>query len=135
MTKLLLALLYCAGVLSHILLFRRSEWDRHAPKLVVAYVSFNTFTFLTFLFTSNYSVSSCLLKTSLISCGLTSGIFTSMIVYRLVIHPLAAFPGPFAARISSAWAFREQWPDLKLYAKLRDMHDHYGDFVRISKKV
>jgi uncharacterized membrane protein YagU involved in acid resistance len=135
MIKTLLALVYCAGVLSHILLFRRSEWDRHSPKLVLTYVSINIFTFFTFIFTCNYSVTSCLFETSLISCGLTSGMFTSMIVYRLILHPLTAFPGPFAARISSAWAFREQWPDLKLYTKLRNMHDHYGDFVRISKKV
>lgn len=134
MAKTLLALVYCAGVLSHILLFMKSEWDRHSPKLVLTYVAINVFTFFTFLFTCNYPISSCLFETSLISCGLTSGIFTSMVAYRLILHPLAAFPGPFAARISSAWAFREQWPDLKLYAKLRDMHDRYGDFVRISKK-
>ena len=135
MTKLLLAPLYCAGVLSHILLFRRSEWDRHSPKLVLTFIQFNTITFFTFIFTSNNSVSSCLFETCLISCGLTSGIFTSIMIYRLMLHPLAAFPGPVAARLSSAWAFREQWPDLKLYIKLREIHDHYGDFVRISKKL
>jgi hypothetical protein len=68
-----------------------------------------------------------------LGCYLVCGLFSSMTAYRLFFHPLKPFPGPIGARITAFWVTKESIPDLKMYRKLRDMHDTYGDFVRISK--
>lgn len=133
MAMQLQALAFCSGVVSHILLFCRSEWDRHSPKIFLAHAILVILTFATFVLATEYSVTRCFAETISVNSALISGIFSSMIVYRLIFHPLRLFPGPFLARVSSFWAIRGQWPDLNLYVKLQDIHTKYGDFVRISK--
>jgi cytochrome P450 len=55
----------------------------------------------------------------------------SVVVYRLFFHPLAKYPGPFWARIT-------QWPEgisawrLRRHLDLQQLHERYGDVVRIS---
>lgn len=131
---IILTLAFCAGVASHVLLFSRGEWDRHSPKVLLTHILLNIPIFAAFILNTDYSLTRCLVETCLVSLILISGILTSMLTYRLLLHPLKLFPGPLAARISSFWAIRQQWPDLKLYVKLRVIHDRYGDFVRIKPR-
>lgn len=53
------------------------------------------------------------------------------ITYNLYIHPLSRYPGPRLAAISSLhyvyWTNNGQ-----LHTKLKDLHDQYGDVVRIE---
>lgn len=62
-----------------------------------------------------------------------AGWVISMIIYRLVFHPLAAYPGPFLARISTAWQF---YQDVLLGGRmsytLRDLHAVYGPIIRTA---
>ncbi|KAJ8116335.1 hypothetical protein OPT61_g2208 [Boeremia exigua] len=128
------SLALCAGVIAHITLFSKGEWDRHAPKILLLHILLSVSIFTGLFLGTGCSGVRCLLETCLISSALMAGLSTSMLVYRVLFHPLRSFPGPLAARVSSFWAFREQWPDLKLYIKLRDIHDRYGDFVRIRPR-
>ncbi|KAJ4988541.1 cytochrome p450 [Stagonosporopsis vannaccii] len=130
----LFTLAFGFGVASHVLLFSRGEWDRHSPKVLFAHILLNTAIFAAFILRSDWSLSKCLMETYLVSFVVISGVVGSMLVYRLFLHPLRSFPGPLEARVSSFWVFRKQWPDLKLYIKLRDIHNHYGDFVRIKPR-
>jgi tryprostatin B 6-hydroxylase len=133
MSVRLQAIFFFFGTVLHILLFSRGEWDRHAPRVVAAYIFLCITIFTAFVFSTNSSFVQCIVGTYNTSLALTSGLFTSIVTYRLLFHPLRSFPAPLAARISSFWVFRENWPDLRFYVKLRKLHDHYGDFVRISK--
>ena len=128
-----LALAFSFGIVSHVFLFSRGEWDRFAPKVLFAHILLCTAIFTALLLNYDRSFTQCIVEAYRIDSALIAGLSTSILTYRLIFHPLRSFPGPFAARVSSLWAFREQWPDLRFYIKLRNTHDRYGDFVRISK--
>lgn len=122
-----------AGILSEALLFSRGEWDRHAPTVtkVFTLVAIGALFLFWMVFGLPYAAS--VRETVLHSTSLLTGLFGSMATYRLFYHPLKAFPGPFGARLSSLWVIKKSIPDLMFYVKLRDLHDQYGDFVRIRK--
>ncbi|OLL22475.1 Tryprostatin B 6-hydroxylase [Neolecta irregularis DAH-3] len=53
------------------------------------------------------------------------------VFYQLYLHPLAAFPGPFWAKVSPLW------PVMLLYngqrhRAMRKLHSQYGDHVRVG---
>lgn len=135
MTTTSQALAWCFGVLLHALLFCRYEWDRHSPKILLTHLILTACIFATFLFVTDACVTQSLVEAFSFDVALVGGLFTSMLVYRLYLHPLRSFPGPLVSRLSSLWAFKQQCPDLRFYVKLGDLHDRYGDFVRISKSV
>ncbi|KAM0544798.1 hypothetical protein ACHAPJ_011625 [Fusarium lateritium] len=53
------------------------------------------------------------------------------IIYRLYFHPLAKFPGPRLAACSQLW-FVRAWSSGRYPFLMRQLHDKYGDVVRIS---
>ncbi|KAF3043534.1 hypothetical protein E8E11_001967 [Didymella keratinophila] len=134
MTTFTYVFAFSSGVCSHKLLFSKGEWDRHAPKILLAHILLSTTIFAAFTLVTDRTLAMCLLETSRVSSSFIGGLFTSLMAYRLLFHPLRSFPGPLAARVSSFWAFAKQWPDLKLYIKLRSIHSEYGDFVRIRPR-
>ena len=120
------------GVLIHIFVFSRGERDRHAPTVVKASVILGTSTFLAFWSVLGLSFHASLKETTVNGLALLIGLFVSMGTYRFFFHPLSSFPGPVPAKVTAWWIFKENYPDLRFYIKLRDLHDKYGDFVRIS---
>jgi hypothetical protein len=133
MTTFAYAFAFASGVCSHKLVFSKGEWDRHAPKILLAHILLSTIIFVAFTLATDRTLAMCLLETFGVSSSFTGGFFTSLMAYRILFHPLRSFPGPVAAGASSFWAFAKQWPDLKFYVKLQSIHNKYGDFVRISK--
>ena len=60
-------------------------------------------------------------------------ILTATIVYRASPwHPLARYPGPFIYRLSKL-AFAWTASDGKQYVHLHQLHERYGDIVRIGE--
>lgn len=52
-------------------------------------------------------------------------------IYRLTFHPLAKFPGPKLAAITSLWAaYYDLRKNPSLAKKLPALHDKYGPIVR-----
>lgn len=124
---------FCCGISSHVNLFSKGEWDRKAPKIVLVHSLLSVVIFTAFALVAKHPFAICILETFKVSFSFTSGFSASLLAYRLLFHPLKSFPGPPAARISSLWAFWKQWPNLDLYIRLQDIHNEYGDFVRISE--
>ena len=57
---------------------------------------------------------------------------TSIACYRLSPwHQLADFPGPLLLRISRWFAMGHLWWPGKMYERLVELHDRYGDFVSL----
>lgn len=57
----------------------------------------------------------------------------SICFYRLYFHPLAKFPGPRLAAVTTLWrAYHQVWRDGKLLHTTRELHKHYGPIIRIS---
>lgn len=55
-------------------------------------------------------------------------------VYNVTLHPLAKFPGP---KLRGAFYFPQYWD---IYTgetehKAREMHERYGDTIRVSPKT
>jgi hypothetical protein len=75
-----------------------------------------------------------LVKSAFVSLAVYAVTLTlSMVVYRLSPwHPLAAIPGPFLARLSKFWMIHVLIKDGKEHVVLKDLHDKYGDFVRVG---
>lgn len=129
------AFAFSSGAGSHVLLFSKGEWDRKTPRILLLHILLCTSFFAAFALIADHTLAMCFFETFRVISSFTSGILTSMLAYRLFFHPLRSFPGPFAARVSSFWAFEKQWPDLRFYVKLKSIHNKYGDFVRISEVV
>lgn len=55
-------------------------------------------------------------------------------IYNVTLHPLAKYPGP---KLRGAFYFPQYWDIYtgKTVHKIQEMHDRYGDTVRISPKT
>jgi hypothetical protein len=126
---------FIIGVFLQNRVFSRNEWERHAPKIVYysCFIVVGTLTGLTIGI--GHSFIRALVETIVLAIALLSGLYASMITYRLLFHPLKAFPGPIAAKVTAFWVIKQNIPDLRFYKQLRQLHDHYGDFVRIRMSI
>lgn len=124
---------FSSGVLLHLLIFSRNEWDRRSPWIFSFFCSLFAGSLLTLSLGYKHYYVEAFLETIALECVLLGGLLSSMMVYRVLLHPLRSFPGPIGARITAFWFTKESIPDLKFYVKLRRYHDYYGDFVRIRK--
>jgi len=62
--------------------------------------------------------------------ALIVGGITSLGVYRLLLHPLASFPGPKLAAVTSLYhAYYDVYADGQLLTKLKELHEQYGASV------
>jgi hypothetical protein len=70
-------------------------------------------------------------ESTLIMATYAVGLYGSMIVYRLFFHPLRHFPGPVLVKVSKFW--HVFWlSGLQNHLLMEDLHQQYGDFVRIG---
>ncbi|TEA18151.1 Cytochrome P450 monooxygenase orf5 [Colletotrichum sidae] len=58
-------------------------------------------------------------------------LFTSIGIYRMIFHPLRHFRGPWQSKITKLYIpwLNRHW---RVHDKFVEMHDQYGDFVRVS---
>ncbi|EXK75986.1 hypothetical protein FOQG_19252 [Fusarium oxysporum f. sp. raphani 54005] len=54
-----------------------------------------------------------------------------LVIYRLFFHPLAQYPGPKLAACSQLW-FIQAWTRGRYPFVMKQVHDKYGDVVRIA---
>ena len=62
-----------------------------------------------------------------------TSLLAALLFYRLSPwHPLASYPGPVLARITSLWlTYSSLWGER--YKAIDDLHSRYGEFVRIGE--
>ncbi|KAL4861311.1 hypothetical protein BDV12DRAFT_208149 [Aspergillus spectabilis] len=120
-----------AGVFSHVAFFNRGEHHLHgvlylrllfiaitAGAAVLSYAQ-------EIAWTAAFSTISTLIGTYLL------GIYGSLLTYRLALHPLRKFPGPFGARLSTAW-ISTQLEKNNQHDILLNLHRKYGPYVRVG---
>jgi len=125
-----------AGVLLHVLAYRRGEWDLHVPKLLLGYGIFQAAVVAWDQLLnkdSHDSVVETLRAVVWLATCHVVGIVSSMLVYRVLFHRLGSFPGPFAARVSNFYLTRLTSKQLHLYNEIETLHNQYGDFVRVGE--
>jgi tryprostatin B 6-hydroxylase len=68
--------------------------------------------------------------TVLLFCYLT-GLYSSLTIYRVFFHPLRNFPGPLGNKVGNLW-FSFQLGKADACKKVFELHEKYGDFVRVG---
>ncbi|KAI5213461.1 hypothetical protein AUEXF2481DRAFT_701441 [Aureobasidium subglaciale EXF-2481] len=60
-----------------------------------------------------------------------SGYVVSQVIYRAFVHPLSNYQGPFLYAVSYVPYYLDMWLG-RMHTVAKDLHDTYGDVVRIS---
>ena len=119
-----------AGVVSHACYFYRGEHHLYgAMYLQVFAAAFVTAVIV--LYQQGEPAVRALIQVTLTACFYLAGLYTSLLAYRSLFHPLNGFPGPFGARISSFW-LSAHLNDGDGFRKIHQLHDRYGNFVRVG---
>jgi hypothetical protein len=127
---------FSLGVLSHVALFNRGEWDVATAKICVFVLSSQVLgtTGLLHYFPGEHDTPSIAAKSvASITSFWILGIFTSILVYRAFFHRLNSFPGPYVARLSNLYPTALSAKSLHLYEEVQSLHKQYGDFVRLGQ--
>ncbi|KAK7423226.1 hypothetical protein QQZ08_009122 [Neonectria magnoliae] len=126
---------FAVGVVLHVGVFRRGEWDLYTTKLLGSTVLINIA--LSYALSTSaadefdtrwraYRAASLLMGTVL------AGLYSSLVVYRGLFHRLNRFPGPFFARLSNFNVALLSVKKFQLYEEIQKQHEKYGDIVRIG---
>ncbi|KAG6000416.1 hypothetical protein E4U21_005476 [Claviceps maximensis] len=156
-----LATAFVLGVLLHVVFFNRGEWDLHTMPIIRRFVgtfvalpiilmiapllldyvpsssssssSSSAFALRSYLsLLSSFSLWNRFVFAFCLAGCLLLGLFTSILVYRACFHRLNRFPGPFAARLSNFYITRLATRKLQLYREVQNLHQVYGDYVRVG---
>lgn len=131
-------LFFVLGTQLHVFVFRKGEWDTATTRL------FRNFTLGIGLLTAalsrgapeTFPTNAAALKTAgSLTAALVAGIYTSLLVYRAAFHRLNGFKGPFLARLSNLWITSRAVKELHMYTEVQQLHEQYGDIVRIGKEL
>ena len=123
-------LAFGAGVLSHVGYFNRGEHHMYGARYVqIFFVAIATA--VVGLYQGGETLSHAIRYVCQLASEYLAGVYSSLVLYRLLLHPLNGFPGPLGARVSSFW-LSIQVRDGKAYRKVQELHNQYGDFVRVG---
>ena len=119
-----------AGTLAHLCYFVRGEHHLYGVKYIQVLVfTFSAAVFL--LYQRGEVLSKAVALVAENTLSFLAGLYTSLMIYRLLLHPLNKFPGPMEARISSFW-LSGQLKDGDAFRKVYELHEKFGDFVRVG---
>ncbi|RYP92929.1 hypothetical protein DL770_000979 [Monosporascus sp. CRB-9-2] len=130
---------FLCGIVLHLAVFRKGEWDLQAAKIAAsAVLTYAVTTALLVLYgfpADDDGVPSPRAASGaageLFISGL-AGLYGSILVYRAVFHRLRRFPGPFAARLSNFYQASLYWRTYRFHIEVQKLHQIYGDIVRIG---
>jgi tryprostatin B 6-hydroxylase len=118
------------GILSHVVFFNRGEHHMYVARYIQIFLA-STLLAVVSLSNNGEPISKAFLHVSSITAAYLIGIYLSLTTYRVLLHPLNKFPGPLGARLSNFW-FSAKLKNADAYRKLLELHQKYGDFVRIG---
>lgn len=124
------------GIATHLLVLRVGEWDLETVRLLGSFVALHGVAIGALVKLAPENSLSIVEAARLVgSLGLSfwSGVLGSMLVYRGFFHRLQRFPGPFLARFSNLYATYLSAKNLHLYEEVAQLHERYGNIVRLGK--
>ncbi|KAJ0280391.1 hypothetical protein COL940_006213 [Colletotrichum noveboracense] len=139
MTNLQLFQAHClsfvVGIQLHVFVFRIGEWDISTTTLIRNFsLGIGLLTAaLVQLASETFPTNAAAFRTACsLTAALIAGIYSSLFVYRAGFHRLNSFNGPWMARMSNLYITRRALKKLHLYSEVQDLHNTYGDIVRIG---
>ena len=134
MNHSLLAASFLSGILCHVAVWIRGEWDEAFPTVLAALIIAHHAVAASLTYYLNigfFNVYLLLLRLELFHF---LGTAISICIYRIYLHPLKRFPGPFWAKVSTLWKMKVIYStDYRQAVVLDDLHRQYGDIVRIGR--
>lgn len=125
-----LVLSFLSGIAAHLIFWIRGERDDIFPTIFFTIITIDILVGL-----GRWCPSTAVLDIrTLVALELAHviGSFCSILVYRLCLHSLRSFPGPFWARVSVWWRFRETVrSNTRHSVMLHELHAQYGDIIRV----
>lgn len=111
---------------------RHGEWDSYSFRLIVGAAALEAL--LSLFIHARLSEHPLSAVQHALCCTLAAiaGIYVSMLLYRAFFHRLRAFPGPFAARLSTFYMTYLSARRGQVYEDVRALHRKYGDYVRVG---
>lgn len=128
---------FLVGVFLHIFVFRLGEWDTAATSIMACFSALyvtSAVGSIVYLPMESDDSWMALKLISTIFVILLAGLSTSIFVYRVLFHPLRRFPGPFLARLSSAYPTSLALKRLHFFEEAQKLHSIYGDYLRIGRR-
>lgn len=128
-----MASLFSLGVLIHVSVLRKGEWDLWTMRFIYAWISYEAVVPCALNQLSNMAYSEATLVANKWLSSFLLGMTSSILIYRGFFHRLNRFPGPFVARLSNVYA---SWLAIKeehMYLEVQKLHKKYGDIVRIGR--
>ncbi|KAK4147310.1 cytochrome P450 monooxygenase [Dichotomopilus funicola] len=120
-----------SGVLAHVAVFRRGEWDISSPSIFVFYAT----VFTAAAVASHVDLIALpLAAVAQIAAYHVVALYTSMLVYRGFCHRLAGYPGPFLARLTTFYITARSMKKMHLFEEVQTLHAQYGDYVRVGPR-
>ena len=120
-----------AGIASHLVYFNRGEHHMYGTRYLQILLASLIIAVTVAVQFNHESIGHALLNVGSLALFYLAGLYSSLLVYRVWWSPLCAFPGPWGARISTFW-FSMQLANRDAFRKVVQLHEEYGDFVRIG---
>ncbi|GLA92447.1 hypothetical protein AtubIFM61612_007173 [Aspergillus tubingensis] len=119
------------GITAHLTYFIHADLEKHVVFLANCLIFWPVLGLLA-LFILGYKEISQWIGLAILTFH--SSLLASIAIYRYFFHALDGFPGPKLARITALWDFRNTVLDAKWYLKVKELHEVYGDVVRIKPR-
>ncbi|KAH8828635.1 cytochrome P450 [Flagelloscypha sp. PMI_526] len=110
------------------------EIDSHLPAIMMGLAAYWSGIFVWLCFSPDITLLQAALQTVFSIVTFNASLWTSIVVHRLLIHRLRKFPGPWLAKLTRLWAFWVQKDDMQMHLIMQQLHDQYGDIVRIGPR-
>jgi cytochrome P450 family 628 len=123
---------FLLGVVVHVFVLRKGEWDLWTVKLIKAWATYEVTVSLFLTQFYSFSVWQALSVTNKWFASFATGLSISTLVYRAFFHRLNRFPGPFLARLSAFYPTYLTVDEEHMYLEVQKLHEKYGDVVRIG---
>ncbi|KAF4341678.1 cytochrome P450 monooxygenase 67 [Fusarium beomiforme] len=120
------------GVLIHVFVLRKGEWDLWSVKLIKAWATYEITVSLFLTQFYSFSVWQALSVVNKWFASFATGLSLSILIYRAFFHRLNRFPGPFLARLSTFYATWLTINEEHMYLEVQKLHQKYGDILIFS---
>ncbi|KAI1032767.1 hypothetical protein LB504_006236 [Fusarium proliferatum] len=122
-----------SGILAHVMIFRKGEWDLYTIKILQGLLIVLGLLALSFqrLGTTEagfpYTILESIMASMYMVFFMVSGTLFSILIYRIsFFHRLYRFPGPFMAKVSNLYLTKRSVASFQLYREIQDLHRKYG---------
>ncbi|KAF2758764.1 cytochrome P450 [Pseudovirgaria hyperparasitica] len=122
-----------SGIVAHLAFYIRGEWDAAVLYLLLGYLSLHQTLVLLLVYHGDSSYTTATWDVLTAESFHILGLTCSIIAYRAFFHPLRRFPGPSSLR-TSVWAraITIFLSGERGAVELHDLHERYGDYVRVG---